>query len=138
MRPVTTMAMFVLLVISKTANADAIIFSDRVSFALALDSQPFFAKTVEGWDAYPAGTIFANGSTVSGITYNVSSGEALVVNTGISLSLPNNLFVTRCPTAPTCLFRPLVDTFTFGFLIQFALLALLSAALLLSRMATTS
>ena len=109
-----TMTIFVLFVVSKTANADAIIFSDRVSFNLALDS-PFFTKTVEGWDTYPAGTVFANVSTVNGITYNVSSGEALVVNTGISLSLPNNLFVTNCPTAQTCSFHPLVDTFTFGF-----------------------
>ena len=82
-----TMTIFVLFVVSKTANADAIIFSDRVSFNLALDS-PFFTETVEGWDTYPAGTVFANGSTANGITYNVSSGEALVVNTGISLSFP--------------------------------------------------
>ena len=33
----------------------------------------------------------------------------------ISLSPPNNLFVTNCPTAQTCSFHPLVDTFTFGF-----------------------
>jgi hypothetical protein len=70
---------------------------------------------VEGWDTYPAGTIFSNGSTVNGITYNVSTGEALVVDTGISLSPPNNLYQNACPTLPTCTFRPLVDTFTFGF-----------------------
>ena len=53
---------------------------------------------------------------MNGITYNVSSsGAALVASGGISLSLPNNLFVTDCPTAATCSFHPLVDTFTFEF-----------------------
>ena len=99
----------------RSANADPIVFQDRVAFVLALDSDPSVITTVEGWDTYPAGTIFPNGSTVNGITYNVSSGEALVVNTGISLSPPNNLFMTNCPTAQACSFRPLVDTFTFGF-----------------------
>jgi hypothetical protein len=70
---------------------------------------------VEGWDTYPAGTVFSNGSAVNGITYNVSTGEALVVSTGISLSPPNNLYQNACPTLQACLFRPLIDTFTFGF-----------------------
>ncbi len=99
----------------RTAHADLIVFQDRVAFTLALQSNPSFITTVEGWDTYPAGTIFSNGSTVNGITYNVSTGEALVVNGGISVSPPNNLFVTGCPTAQTCMFHPLVDTFTFGF-----------------------
>jgi hypothetical protein len=98
-----------------TAHASPIIFQDRVVFTAALQNDPSLATTVEGWDTYPAGTVFANGSTVNGITYNVSTGEALVVNTGISLSLPNNLYQNACPTLPTCTFRPLVDTFTFGF-----------------------
>jgi PEP-CTERM motif len=106
---------FTATLIPRSAHADPIVFQDRVAFALALDGDPSVVTTVEGWDTYLAGTIFPNGSTVNGITYNVSSGEALVVNTGISLSPPNNLFVTNCPTAQTCLFRPLVDTFTFGF-----------------------
>ena len=102
--------------IPRSAHADPIVFQDRVVFAQALDSDPSVVKTVEGWDTYPAGTIFRDGSTVNGITYNVSSsGDALVVGTGISLSPPNNLFMTDCPTAATCSFRPLVDTFTFGF-----------------------
>jgi len=99
----------------RTAHAGPILFQDRVAFTLALQSDPSLITTVEGWDTYPAGTIIPNGSTVNGITYNVSTGEALVVNAGISLSPPNNLFETGCPTAPACMFHPLVDTFTFGF-----------------------
>ena len=99
----------------RTAHANLIVFQDRVAFTQALQSNPSFVTTVEGWDTYPVGTIFANSSTVNGITYNVSAGEALVVNGGISLSPPNNLFETGCPTAQTCMFHPLVDTFTFGF-----------------------
>ena len=102
--------------IPRSAHADPIVFQDRVVFAQALGSDPSVVKTVEGWDTYPAGTIFADGSTVNGITYNVSSsGDALIVSTGISLSPPNNLFMTDCPMASACSFRPLVDTFTFGF-----------------------
>jgi hypothetical protein len=103
-------ATFVVLLVSESANADLIIFSDRVSFNLALDSDPLFVKTVEGWDTYPAGTVFPNGSSVNGITYYVSTGEAQVVGTGISFSPPNNLFQTAGFG-----FRPLIDTFTFGF-----------------------
>jgi len=99
----------------RTAHANPIVIQDRVAFTAALQSNPSLATTVEGWDTYPAGTIFSNGSTVNGITYNVSTGEALVVSTGISLSPPNNLYQNACPTAQTCIFRPLVDTFTFEF-----------------------
>jgi hypothetical protein len=102
--------------VPRPADAGPIVFQDRMSFALALDGDPSLVTTVEGWDAYPAGTVFPNGSMVNGITYNVSAGEALVVSTGISLSVPNNLFVTKCLTASTCSFHPLFDTFTFTFL----------------------
>ena len=104
------MATLIALLISELADANTIVFRDRVSFKAALDSNPSFIKTVEGWDTYPAGTIFSNGSTVNGITYHVSTGEALVVNTGIPLSPPNNLFQTA-----DFGFRPLIDTFTFVF-----------------------
>jgi hypothetical protein len=101
--------------VPQSAHAGPIVFQDRVTFALALNADRSLVTTVEGWDTYPAGTILPNGSTINGITYDVSAGEALVVSGGISLSLPHNLFVTDCITAPTCSFRPLVDTFTFGF-----------------------
>ena len=99
-----------LVLLSTSARADPIVFHDRVSFNAALDNNPLLAKVVEGWDTYPSGTVFANGATVNGITYSVSNGEALVVNTGISFSPPNNLFQTALSS-----FRPLVDTFTFSF-----------------------
>jgi hypothetical protein len=78
----------------RIAHADLIVFQDRVAFTAALQSNPSLVTTVEGWDTYRR-TIFSNGSTVNGITYNVSAGEALVVNTGIS-------FRTICikPCAP--------------------------------------
>jgi hypothetical protein len=103
-------ASFIVLLASASATADLIIFNDRVSFNVALDSDPLFVKTVEGWDSYAAGTVFPNGSTVNGITYHVSTGEAVVVGTGISFSPPNNLFQTAAFA-----FRPLIDTFRFEF-----------------------
>jgi hypothetical protein len=62
--------------IPRSAHADPIVFQDRVVFARALDSDPSVVKTVEGWDTYPAGTIFPDGSRVNGITYSVSSSGA--------------------------------------------------------------
>jgi hypothetical protein len=102
---------------SSSVSAGIVSFADRDVFRTFLASNAStLTTTVEGWDTYPAGTIFPDGSTVNGITYNVSSsGDALVVSTGISLSPPNNLFMTNCPSAQACSFRPLVDTFTFGF-----------------------
>ena len=118
----TTRATSVLVAVAATAplippsaRADIIVFQDRVAFAQALDGAPSLVKTVEGWDTYPAGTIFPDGSTVNGITYYVSAGDALVGSGGLSLSPPHNLFETDCPEASTCSFRPLVDTFTFVF-----------------------
>jgi hypothetical protein len=99
-----------------SAHAGPIVFQDRVAFAQALDSDPTLVKTVEGWDTYPAGTIFPDGSTVNGITYYVSSfGDVQVSNTGVPVTPPNDLGRTNCPGATTCSFRPLVDTTTFGF-----------------------
>jgi hypothetical protein len=101
--------------IPPSARADVIVFQDRVAFAQALDRDPSVVKVVEGWDTYPAGTVFPDGTTTNGITYYVSAGDALVGSGGISLSPPHNLFYTRCEGASTCSFRPLVDTLTFSF-----------------------
>ena len=46
---------------SAISNAGPIVFQGRVAFALALESDPSVVTTVEGWDTYPAGTIFPNG-----------------------------------------------------------------------------
>jgi hypothetical protein len=100
----------VVLAASDRAAANVIIFQDRTVFLQALSADPSLKTTVEGWDTYQPGTVFPNGSTVNGITYNVSAGDAIVVNTGVSLSPPNNLFQTAGFG-----FHPLVDTFTFGF-----------------------
>ncbi|MFM7449265.1 MAG: hypothetical protein ACKO24_11785 [Leptolyngbyaceae cyanobacterium] len=100
-----------------SSGAGIVTFSSRDSFNQAINANPSLIKTVEGWDTYAPSTVekpttaFPNGSTVNGITYNVTNAEALVVNTGISLSPPNNLYQTGSFST----FNPLVDTFTFGF-----------------------
>jgi hypothetical protein len=92
------------------ADAAVVVFSDRDVFSQALDSSPSLVKTVEAWDTYAPDTIFPNGTTVNGITYNVSFGQAIVLNTGVNLTSPNLLFETPGPG-----FQPLHDTYTFGF-----------------------
>jgi len=76
------------LVTASSANAGIVSFADRDVFrAYLANNASTLTTTVEGWDTYLAGTIFPDGSTLNGITYNVSSsGDALVVNAGISLS----------------------------------------------------
>jgi hypothetical protein len=61
-------------------------FASRAAFAAA-----FPGATVENWDSYPAGTIFPDGSTTAGITYNSSAGNALVTSNFLALSAPNGL-----------------------------------------------
>ena len=109
-RSAVAVATVIALALFELAYANVTVFHDRAAFNAALDTNPLLIKKVEGWDTYPPRTIFPNGSTVNGITYFVSAGEALVVNTGISLSPPNNLFQTV-----DFGFRPLIDTFTFVF-----------------------
>jgi hypothetical protein len=94
-----------------SARSSVIVFSDRLVFRSALAAaDSIFNSFVENWDEFSPNTVFPNGTTVRGITYNVSNAAALVVNTGISLSEPNNLYQTAGTS-----FHPLVDTFTFGF-----------------------
>jgi hypothetical protein len=99
------------------AAAAVMVFPNRIAFANALSSDPLFATSVENWDSYPSCTLFPsgctlfpNGSTVAGITYNVTNGTAYASGTGVPLTPPNDLFTT----AGTA-FRPLVDTYSFGF-----------------------
>jgi hypothetical protein len=103
-------ASIAMLFMTHAAASAIIVFPNRLSFRNALSSNPLFATTVEGWDTYPSGTVFPNGSTVAGITYNVSNGSAVVASTGVPQTPPNDLFQTAGLN-----FRPPIDTFTFGF-----------------------
>lgn len=97
----------VLLLICSPANA-TLINMYRASF----DAQ-FPGATIEDWDSFAAGTQFANGSTVNGITYNITynSSTANAITTGgyIYTTAPNTLGRT-----PDGYFYP-TDTITFSF-----------------------
>ena len=93
------------------ASATSITYGSRADFSQAIRKLPGLGSSmVEGWDGFPSGTVFENGTGANGITYSVTAGFARVVSTGISLSQPNNLYTTN-----PSVFRPLVDTFTFDF-----------------------
>ena len=69
----------------KAANASTIVFTDRVSFGVAVDADPSLTKTVEGWDALAAGTLLPNGTSLNGITYTGGfSTVSAFVTTGVS------------------------------------------------------
>lgn len=87
-----------------TASATIISFTDRTSFDAAEAG-----ATIENWDSFVAGTTFANGSTVNGITYNSSTNIAVVTNAFLTTTSPNGL--GRTPTG----FFDVADTITFGF-----------------------
>ncbi|MEQ9553422.1 MAG: PEP-CTERM sorting domain-containing protein [Coleofasciculus sp. G3-WIS-01] len=101
-------AVFVTFSCPKAAPATTIIFQDRTSFNQALDSDPSLIKTVEGWDNLPQGTIIPSGSTLNGITYTLTTGDAAIVG-GVNISPFNNLFFSTLDFSPT------LDTITFGF-----------------------
>jgi hypothetical protein len=61
-------------------------YTTRTAFDAA-----FPGATRETWDEFANGTVFANGSTVNGITYNSSNGNALVTNGFLTTTPPNGL-----------------------------------------------
>ena len=85
------------------------VFTSRNSFNTALDNDSELIKTVEGWDEFPSESVIPNGSSVNGINYSLTTGDALVTAGGIKISEPNNLFFT------TPDFLPTEDTITFEF-----------------------
>jgi hypothetical protein len=71
---------------AQPAVAVPIVFPNRVAFdAAVLDI------TIEGWDAYAPGTVFANGTTIAGITYTSSVENAVVTSTFLTTSGLNGL-----------------------------------------------
>ncbi len=80
--------LFLVLVLG-AANAHATIidyFTSRSAFDAAVPS-----ALVQNWNSYVNGTVFLNGSTDNGITYNSSNGNALVTSAYLSTSPPNGL-----------------------------------------------
>ena len=93
------------LVIGETASAGLITtFGSRAGFDAA-----FPGANIEDWDGFAAGTTFPNGSTVDGITYNSSAGDAVVTDIFLITTNPNGL--GRTPIQ----FFGGVDTITFTF-----------------------
>jgi hypothetical protein len=85
------------------ANATTFSYS-RVGFDVS-----YPGALIENWDAFVSGTLLANGSTVNGITYNSSSGNALVTDAFLSSTFPNGLGET------TNGFFLATDAITFSF-----------------------
>ena len=90
------------------ASGAIVPFTTRTSFDATLPG-----ATIEGWESYAAGTTFANGSTVNGITYNSSTNIAVVTNQFRNTTTPNSL--GRTETVPGFDFFAAADTITFGF-----------------------
>jgi len=104
-RALASLVFLLTLLIGEAANAGFITtFTSRGGFDAA-----FPGAQVENWDSFAAGTTFANGSTINGITYNSSSGTALVTGVFIVSTNPNGLGNT------TLGFFGAADTVTFTF-----------------------
>jgi hypothetical protein len=103
----TTIAMLTALtLVGTTGRASTVTYDSSVSFFRDISSARVIRT--EDWDRYAPRTILNNGTTLNGITYQATTGYSRVVNTGQSLSPPNNLFYDGG-------FNPLRDTRTFRF-----------------------
>lgn len=88
----------------QSSHGAIVTFTDRASFDLALPS-----AVIEDWDSFAAGTTFANGATVNGITYNSSTNISVVTDLFSFTTGPNGL--GRTPIE----FFEAGDTITFTF-----------------------
>ena len=87
-------------------------FDDRDAFETIISIlDPVLITKRENWDTFAPSTILPDGTIANGITYDVTQGNAVVVDTGQSLSPPNNLFTTAGSSG----FAPLTDRFIFSF-----------------------
>jgi hypothetical protein len=68
------------------AAAIPIVFPNRAAFDATVPDH-----VVENWDAFLDGTIFPNGTTIDGITYTSSAGDALVTSMFLTTTPPNGL-----------------------------------------------
>src|SRR5262245_2715459 len=71
------------------AEAAIVSFTSRDAFNAAVDANPALVKTVQTWDALPSGTVIPNGSSLDGVIYNSSAGNALITNQFLALTPPN-------------------------------------------------
>jgi hypothetical protein len=78
----------VILLIAAQAQANIFVIDSRAAFIAAFPS-----ATVEGWDADPFtdGYAITNGSTVNGVTYQSTYGDALVTDKFAVSTTPNGL-----------------------------------------------
>lgn len=75
-----------LLAVATSGNAAVISFSSRAAFDAA-----FPGAFRETWDTYADGTVIPNGSSLNGITYTSSTGNAVVTNDFLPSTSPNGL-----------------------------------------------
>jgi len=80
------LALGLLLGLLGTAQAAIITFGSRAAFDAA-----FPGSVRENWDGFASGTTFADGTGAGGITYNSSSGDALVTDSFLPSTAPNGL-----------------------------------------------
>ncbi len=95
--------------VAEQVSATTLGFTDRATFDATVPG-----ASVENWDGFPAGTIFANGSTVNGITYDSSPGAFSAVVTGGFAPTSGLNSLGREPLSLSFFFG--FDTITFGFL----------------------
>ena len=93
-----------LLAVATSGNAAVISFSSRAAFDAA-----FPGAFRETWDTYADGTVIPNGSSLNGITYTSSTGNAVVTNDFLPSTSPNGLGRT------TINFFTASDSITFTF-----------------------
>lgn len=82
----TSSILALLMVGSFSAEAALVSFASRAAFDSA-----FPASVVESWDTYANGTIFLDGTTTNGITYNSSAGNAVVTSSFFNTTEPFSL-----------------------------------------------
>ncbi|WP_114970764.1 PEP-CTERM sorting domain-containing protein [Rhodoferax ferrireducens] len=75
-----------LMAATSAAQAAIVSFGSRAAFDAA-----YPGSVLEDWDGFSAGTTFTNGTGANGITYNSSTGNALVTSTFLVSSSPNGL-----------------------------------------------
>jgi hypothetical protein len=76
----------IVICVASSARGSIMTFASRAAFDAANPT-----AIIENWDAFAAGTTFANGSTVNGITYNSSTMVAVVTNAFVTSTSPNGL-----------------------------------------------
>ena len=74
------------LVFASAAPAAIVTYTNRAAF-----DATFANAGRENWDGFAHGTVIPNGTTVNGITYNSSFGDAMVTNVFAATTDPNTL-----------------------------------------------